>query len=258
MHTTESPGDTSTLADELQHHLARARALREAAAGDAMASRARTHLREWQARRLAATHADLLDSTRYGRAASFFLTELYGPKECSARDAEIARILPMLRKALPTSALQALVMALELDALSESLDAAMVAALRATGRADRIDGGAYAAAYRAVGQPAARERQIVLIRAIGEALESLAGKPLLASTLHLMRGPAHLAGLGELHDFLDHGLAAFRHMGAADEFLARIEMRERSLLARLFAGAPDPFAAAAARAAPPFRKTSNQ
>lgn len=258
MHTTEFPEDTPALVTELQRHLARARALREAAAGDAATSRARTRLREWQARRLAATHADLLDSTRYGRAASFFLTELYGPKDCGARDAEIARLLPMLRKALPASALQALAMALELDALSESLDASMVAALRAAGRADRIDGAAYAAAYRAVGQPPVRERQIVLIRAIGEALESLAGKPLLASTLHLMRGPAHLAGLGELHDFLDHGLAAFRHMGAAGEFLAHIETRERLLLTRLFAGDPDPFAAVAAYARPPLRKAPNQ
>ncbi len=39
----------------------------------------RDALRQWQADRLGRTHRDLLESKRYGPAAQFFLTDLYGP-----------------------------------------------------------------------------------------------------------------------------------------------------------------------------------
>jgi hypothetical protein len=51
-----------------------------------------------------------------------------------------------------------------------------------------------------------------------------------------MRRPARLAGLGELHDFLQRGYDAFRTMGGASEFLNLIVGRERKLLEALFAG----------------------
>jgi len=55
--------------------------------------------------------------------------------------------------------------------------------------------------------------------------------------------PAQLAGLADLHAFLENGFAAFVHMGRAADFLDCVEQRERALLERLFAGVADPFAA---------------
>jgi hypothetical protein len=52
----------------------------------------------------------------------------------------------------------------------------------------------------------------------------------------MMRRPAQIAGLGELHDFLQRGYDAFAKMGDATEFLERILGRERKLLLTLFAG----------------------
>ncbi len=75
-----------------------------------------------------------------------------------------------------------------------------------------------------------------------EALDRLAKKPLLTTLLRLMRAPAHLAGLGDLHEFLESGFDAFRHMGDAHEFLDIIETRERRVLENLFSGAARPFA----------------
>ena len=45
----------------------------------------------------------------------------------------------------------------------------------------------------------------------------------------MMHGPAHMAGLGELHSFLERGFDAFRMACSddADEFLATIISRER-------------------------------
>lgn len=231
------------LAAALRHHLQDAQTLRERAnaEGDGAGARDRLRLRDWQAARLARCYAELLASERYGRAAQFFLSDLYGPKDFSSRDEEVGRILPMLVRTLPVSALRTLALALELDALTEALDAAMVGELRAAGRIATIDEAAYAAAYRRVGRRAERERQITLIRGTGEALEKLAGKALLSGVLRLMRRPAHLAGLGELQEFLENGFAAFRHMGDATDFLDCIETRERQLLARLFDGSASPF-----------------
>ena len=54
--------------------------------------------------------------------------------------------------------------------------------------------------------------------------------------IRLARGPAHAAGYGQLHDFLERGYHAFRKMDGADEFLATIDRRERALMDDLFAG----------------------
>lgn len=242
MDTLGLDDDKPSCASALRHHLLSAKRLRRQANDDPQAARKRLRLREWQARRLARTYADLLASERFGLAARFFLTDLYGPKDFSSRDEEVERILPLLQSLLPASALRTIALAVEVDALSEQLDAAMVAELERNAAIDAIDEAAYAAAYRRVGDMADRERQIVLIRATGDALDRLAGKPLLSTLLKLMRGPAHLAGLADLHAFLENGFAAFVHMGSAGDFLDCIEQRERALLARLYAGVDAPFA----------------
>ncbi|MCL4801895.1 MAG: hypothetical protein KJ025_20055 [Burkholderiales bacterium] len=234
--------EKAAIAAAIREDLARAKRLREAGrrAGDD-----RLRLREWQAARLARTYPDLLASPRYGRAARFFLDELYGPKDFTERDDEVARILPTMTRLLPVAAVRAFALAVELDCVSETLDAALVAALRAGGNADaalRLDAPRYADAYRRCANRAERERQIRLVREIGEALDALARKPLVAKAVEMMRRPAALAGLAELHAFLEGGFAAFRHMQGADEFLGTIDRRERRIMERLFAGDPDPFA----------------
>ena len=58
------------------------------------------------------------------------------------------RVVPILSKMLSAPALNVIADAIELDSLSESLDADMVAAL---GESALGDGGAYARAYRQMG-----------------------------------------------------------------------------------------------------------
>jgi len=237
------PKDKRTLTTRIHENLARVKALRGTISAQTAADR--LALRTWQSERLARTHGDLLQSERYRPAATFFLTDLYGPKDVAKRDVEVGRILPSLTTVLPAAAVQSLAMALEVDALSESLDAKVVDALRESqpdiSRPLAIDDRRYAAAYRGCDNRADREHQIELIDAIGRVLDKVAHKPLVTAATELARGPAHLAGLGEIHDFLERGLVAFRHMTRADEFLAFIRDRETALMVRLFAGDPDPF-----------------
>ena len=82
-----------------------------------------------------------------------------------------------------------------------------------------------------------RERQIALTGRIGAALDRLARKPLLGGIVAAMEAPARKAGLRALHDFLARGLAAFRHMRGAAEFLAIVATRERELNERIYASA---------------------
>lgn len=233
--------EKAAIAEAVRSKLARVRDIRAAArraGGD------RLKLREWQAGRLAGTYADLLADARYGPAARFFLEDLYGPKDFTERDDEVARILPTMTRLLPTSAVRTFGLAIELDCLSEQLDAALIDALRegvGTGAPISIDAARYAAAYRKCANRTDRERQIALVGEIGVALDALSEKPLVAKALRMMRGPAHAAGLGALHEFLERGFLAFRHMHGASEFLAVIGRRERRILDRLFAGEPDPF-----------------
>jgi len=226
---------------QLRRHLGQAKALRAAARSDPRDTEDRLSLRAWQADRLAATYRDLLDSERYRAAARFFLTDLYGPKDFSERDHEVERILPTLAATLPASGIRTIALAIEVDALSEELDVAMVAELRRAHALTGITEKAYAAAYRRCGKRAQRELQLKLIGEIGEALAALVRKPLIHAALRLMRGPAKLAGLAELHTFLEDGYNAFYTMGDSTEFLAAITTREAVILRQIFDGAPRPF-----------------
>jgi hypothetical protein len=194
-------------------------------------------LKAWQSKRLEATYADLAAQPRYREATAFFLDDLYGPKDFSARDQEMLRIVPVMARILPESAVETAALAIELEALSEALDQRLAHAL-APGP---IDEAAYGAAYRASSTPEEREHQIDLIEAVGLRLDALVRKAFVASTLKLMRKPAHLAGLGDLQDFLERGFGAFRRMDGSEAFLAVLRERETRILSRLFSGAARPF-----------------
>jgi hypothetical protein len=96
------------------------------------------------------------------------------------------------------------------------------------------DRSSYLRAWQRVGDRGARERQIDLTLAVGRDLDRLTRKPLLRTTLHLMRGPARAAGLPALQQFLEAGFDTFKAMDGADDFLATVGNRERSLATALF------------------------
>lgn len=229
-------------AERLRDHLETAKRLRPAA-GTPQEYAERMAVREWQAQRLARTHGDLLEHRRFAAAARFFLTDLYGPKDFSRRDDEVTRIIPTLTALLPASAIRTIAGAVELDALSEALDIALLQELRNIGPVEPITDEAYALAYRRCGNCGERLHQLELVVEVGHAMDKLTRLPFIGTALKLMRAPAHAAGLGELQEFLERGFSAFKSMGRADEFLRLVEERERALAERLFGGARDPFSA---------------
>ncbi len=223
----------SEITKRIEAQLDAAASARDLLADDAHAAAKREALRVWQAARLARTHDDLLQSPRYKNTASFFLTDIYGPKDLSRHEQAVRRIMPLMTTVLPVAGLETVADAFELNALSESLDAGMLIALG--GKVFNLTDADYAEAYRAVDQRADRERQIQLIVHLGQSLDRLTRKPFIGTTLTMMRGPAAAAGLGDLQNFLERGYTVFRKMHGADEFLERIASRERALLEATFA-----------------------
>jgi hypothetical protein len=203
---------------------------------DAEAGRRWLALKKWQSERLAQTYADLLASDRYRESCEFFLEELYGARDFEQRDQEVHRVVPKLAKMLPGRALETLVLAVELDEISEEFDAGLARLVQTPITASR-----YADAYRQVGSKAQREHQVALVHEIGRSLDRLARIPMLAPMLGMMKGPAEAWGYGHLHHFLYRGFHAFAGMGGADDFLGTIQRRELAINARLFAQDSDPF-----------------
>ncbi len=202
-------------------------------------------LRRWQAARLTRTHADLLRSPLYRPAAEFFLDELYGDRDLGQLERDLARIVPTMTRVLPAAMLHTTGLALELNALSHELDARLTRILSAEldPRGAELDEAAYVAAYRRCASYDQRYHQLDLTERLGRDLQAIVPKRFIHAALKLAQTPARLAGLGELHRFLEAGFHAFRHMGAdAGTFVTTIVGRERAILERIRAGHPRPLA----------------
>jgi hypothetical protein len=197
-------------------------------------------LATWQAMRLSRTYADLEAQPRYAEAVEFFEADLYGGADFSRRDADVARVVPILVRTLPERVIATIAQAMELNALSQELDRALLARLPDSGAAFSVAD--YCRAYRKMNNRAGRERQIALIGDIGAALDRFVRKPLLRTALAMMRRPARLAGMTVLHEFLERGFLAFRKMDGAAEFLTTIVSRETALMEAILAGDDAPFA----------------
>ena len=193
-------------------------------------------IKQWQIKRMRNTYSDLLGNDRYRQAAEFFLDELYDAKDVDQRDTEAQKVAPKLASLLPKRAVDALLLAIQLEELAERFDIEMARDIELPINEDN-----YAERYRQTGTKADRIEQIELADRIGKALEKLAKVPMLSAMLHMMKAPATMWGLSHLHRFLEKGFDAFVAMRGAREFLQTINHRELVINERLFAGDPDPF-----------------
>jgi hypothetical protein len=199
-------------------------------------------LRRFQSQRLARTHADLLASPRFGPAAQFFLTDVYGPRDFSQRDADMQRFYDGVRKVLPERAVTVLADVVNLSALTNELDDRLIHALvDELGITDSITLEQYAAAYRLCDNYDERLHQIQLIEEIGRGIDRMIKIPFIAIALRLAHAPAVLAGWTELQQYLERGFTAFKHMKGADDFMNAIIGRETRILDAIFANEAEPF-----------------
>ncbi len=234
------PGTSISASDALVRELARVTRLHDERRNNPILAGSLERLADWQSRRLRMTYADLAADPRYAAAVQFFQQDLYSGADYAQRDADLARVVPLLTKMLPEGVIATVALAMELNALSQELDRVLLSRLP---RADAYFTVAeYCKAYRRAGNFPLRRRQIALIVEIGSALDRYVRKPFIRTGLAMMRQPARMAGLGVLQDFLERGFSAFHTMHGADEFLRTIEERETHIMDSIAGGASDAFA----------------
>jgi hypothetical protein len=226
----------SELISRLRHDLLDAKTQRQNAKRHPQTLAARMALKHFQSKRLARTHADLLAAPNTHAAAEFFLEELYGARDLTQRDTDVERIIPTLERVMPYHTLEAIANAITLDALSERMDAVMSDQLGL-----QFDDAAYIATYRSYTLDCDRQRQIDLVEQLGNSLCHLVRIPLLSTTLVMMRGPARMAKLGGLQNFLERGFTTFKAMKQPQLFVETITKRETQISKAIFSGNQNPF-----------------
>ena len=170
--SSPAPAPAQTLLAAELAHVARLQAERDA---NPILAGALHRLATWQSRRLKLTYDDLAAQERYADAIQFFQGDLYGSADFAQRDADLARVVPLMVRMLPESVIATIAKAVELHALSQTLDRSLLARLpRADGQFSVSE---YCRAYRRMGKRPERERQIRLIGEIGMRLAGFVQKP---------------------------------------------------------------------------------
>ena len=190
-------------------------------------------LQHWQRRRIRHSYADFIARESDAPACRFFLQKLYGGMNFRERDHEISQVASVMTRMLPQKALHATAEALHLQGISLELDIEMAGLLQLHG-IRKIQINVYAQTYRECGRRLAREKQILLIRNLGHELEELVAMPLLLRLVRLMRGPAIVAGFGQLQAFLEEGIFSFGQLEDAAAFVEAIYQREWRTMLHLF------------------------
>lgn len=193
-------------------------------------------VKSFQAQRFHATYPDLLGSSRYKAAATFFLKELYSEQDYVERDTQFARIANTIARLFPHAVVETAAALAEVHALTETLDNKMARewmAGPARGSTDN-DCALYIHCWRHLGDPAMRQRQLDLVMHLGSELDRLTGMRGLRTLLKMMRRPAAVAGLSNLQYFLETGFDAFAEMRGAQEFLGVVRERESGWIQTLF------------------------
>jgi hypothetical protein len=187
-------------------------------------------LQTWQTNRLLTTHDDLWNSKRFRSPMQFFADEIYGPKDFSERDIELARAVPKMAKVLPKKGLQSLQTAIRLNSLSLELDIALAQKLGN----EAINRNSYFDCYRQSGSQFQREEQIKLLETLSFDLPKVVKTPGISVILRLSRKPAKIAGVGVLHEFLENGFNSFKKVGDVNDFINPVINRERAMMNALF------------------------
>ena len=182
-------------------------------------------VKRFQCARFARAYAHMASDARKGPALAFFLNDLYAARDFSERDGQFSRIAGAIERVFPAEVAQTAWALADVHALSERLDAALARAWLNLGLA-QLDAAGYLQAWRTVGEPENRERQLQTVLNLGHQLDAHTHKRGLRTLLRMMRGPAAAAGLSELQGFLEHGFDTFKGLGGAAAFLAEIETNE--------------------------------
>ena len=213
----------------LREQVVLAKNIRESAKRNPDLLMAKTVLKNFQSDRLKETHADLLASPNTRGAATFFLKEIYSSKDLSQRDNDLERLIPIMEKTFPLNTLEVITQAITLDALTEKMDTAMAIRLGV-----KFSPEEYTQAFREVTSKEERLKQVNMIDSLGKSLSGLVRIPFLSMTLKMMRGPAKIANLYAIHEFLESGFTVFKETKNPEAFVNSLVQREKQLIEQIY------------------------
>lgn len=206
-----------------------AKSLRLKAKADNNLLSAKIALKQFQVNRLKETHKDLLNNYNTREAALFFLNEIYSFKDLSKRDQDLEKLLPTMGKMFPENTLEVIANAMVLDALTEELETIMALELGKNFTSDE-----YFKVYKEKTSYENRLQQLQLVENLGNCLCSLVKVPLISTTLKMMRIPAKLANLEEMHEFLNSGFQTFKNTKNPENFIKTLVEREKQILNEIY------------------------
>jgi len=176
---------------------------------------------DWQVDYILPYYSAFQDEPETAAAVEFVISDLIGTG-VSARDADLARIIPVMVRLLPAKALHTFASAMELNARALTIN--LNACRQLSGKVDVMSGiseRGYCDAFR---QSTSLDECLELIEltiSLGHNLKRLVRSPLLGATLRAMHHPAHAAGFGAMQDFLEKGYSTFDAIDEVDYFLER-------------------------------------
>ena len=186
-------------------------------------------LKQFQVNRLKETHHDLLINEDTKEATLFFLNEIYSFKDLTKRDRDLERLLPTMGKLFPENTLSVIANAMVLDSLTENLETKMALAI-----GESVTTVKYNKAYKTKTSYEERLEQLMLVKDLGDCLCNLVKIPLVETSLKIMKFPARMANLEDMHLFLHTGFQTFKNTKNPELFIETLIKREKIILENLF------------------------
>lgn len=208
-------------AERLRHFTEQSNAVHEQYLSDPVLLRKYEYFLDWQVAYSLPFYDEFQDEPDTAAAVEFVIHDLIGTG-ISVRDADLARIVPIMTRLLPGKALHALASAMELNA--RALAANLDICRRLFDDVDvpaEISERDYCDAFRQTTSLHECCELIQLMIDVGHSLRKLVRSSFLGMTLRAMHGPAHVAGFAAMQDFLEKGYSTFHAIEDVDYFLDR-------------------------------------
>ena len=189
---------------------------------------------DWQVAYTLPFYSEFEEDPSTAAAIEFVISDLIGTS-ISDRDADLARVLPVMNRLLSEKALEALAAALELNAraLAINLETCRTLFLN-TDTSAGFSEREYRDAFRHTTTLDECRKLIDLMSVAGHSLKRLVRSSVPGVTLRAMHLPAHAAGFGAMQDFLEKGYTTFHEIDNVDYFVDRFAARMIDVFTHIF------------------------
>jgi hypothetical protein len=235
-----SPSNRKALATEFRRHIRRSNELHLEYLSDEGLLKNYDRFTNWQLEYLLPFFNDLYTREGYEQAIDFTMSDLAGIG-ISRRDSDLERAAPAITALLPLRALATIATAAEMNARILEVNLGIFRQLLVDDKLpEPITELGYCLACRRASSLAECVELVHLVTALGRALESLVGYPLIGITLRAMRTPARAAGFAALQAFLESGYQTFRQIPDIARFLSEIEIRMTEVFEKIYSSPLEP------------------